>query len=139
VQTSIWRLVGGLEGDGLLLAHGGDDGNADLLARLESGLDVGTDLTLGDLDVVLGGTVREHQVEETLRPRTTGMSARVLNAVRRATKPSKTYVVNVDQGVLGPGDVGDVHVVGRGRDILQLLAGEDLITFRARRISQRSL
>ena len=69
MQTSIWRLVGGLEGDGLLLAHGGDDGNADLLARLESGLDVGTDLALGDLDVVLGGTVREHQVEETLQPR----------------------------------------------------------------------
>ena len=61
------RLIGSLEGDGLLLTHGGDDGDADLLARLESGLDVGSDLTLGDLDVVLGGTVREHQVQETLR------------------------------------------------------------------------
>jgi hypothetical protein len=60
------RLIGSLEGDGLLLTHGGDDGNADLLTRLESGLDVGSDLTLGDLDVVLGSTVREHQVEETL-------------------------------------------------------------------------
>jgi hypothetical protein len=45
---------------------------------------------------------------------------------RYSADNTETHVVNVDQGVLGPGDVGDVHVVGGGGDILQLLTGEDL-------------
>lgn len=38
----------------------------------------------------------------------------------------KTHVVNVDELVFSPGNVGDVHVVGGRRDILQLLASEDV-------------
>lgn len=37
-----------------------------------------------------------------------------------------TYVVDGEQLVLGSSDVGDLHVVGGGRDILELLAGENL-------------
>ncbi len=56
-----------LEGDASLLAHGSDDGDSDLLTVVEGVLDVFTEGTLGDFDVVLGGTVGEHEVEEALR------------------------------------------------------------------------
>lgn len=62
-----------------------------------------TNLGVGDLDVVLGTTVRVHQVEET--------------------------VLDVKELEFLPPDVGDVHVVGGGRNVFKLLAGEDLITF----------
>lgn len=53
-----------------------------------------------DLKLTLGATVRVHQREE--------------------------VVGNVKELVLSAADVGDVHVVGRGGDVLELLAGEDL-------------
>lgn len=62
-----------------------------------------TNLGVGDLDVVLGTTVRVHQVEET--------------------------VLDVKELEFLPPNVGDVHVVGGGRNVFKLLAGEDLITF----------
>lgn len=86
--------------DSLLLTHGGDDGDVDVLACLEGLLDLLADVGLGDLDVVLGASVRVHEVKET--------------------------VLDVEEEVLGTPDVGDVHVVGRGRDVLELLVGEDL-------------
>lgn len=46
--------------------HGGNDGNSDLLAILESGFNVLAEFSFGDLDVVLGGTVLQHQVQEAL-------------------------------------------------------------------------
>lgn len=55
---------GGADGDRLLLAHGGDDGDEELLAVVEVGLDLLAEFALGDLDVVLGGAVAGHEVEE---------------------------------------------------------------------------
>lgn len=89
-----------LERETVLLAHGRDNGDHEVLAVVEGGLDLVSDLTVGDTDVVLGVTVVGHEVKET--------------------------VVNVDELVLLTLDVGDVHVVGRGRNVLELLAGEDV-------------
>lgn len=96
------RLVGRslLVGDGLLLVHGGDDGDHEVLASLKVSSDLLTNLGVGDLDVVLGTTVRVHQVEET--------------------------VLDVKELEFLPPDVGDVHVVGGGRNVFKLLAGEDV-------------
>ncbi len=59
-----------------------------------------TQVRLGNLDIVLGGTVLRHQVKES--------------------------VVNVDELVFVTVDVGNIHVVGRGRDILKFFARENL-------------
>lgn len=96
------RLVGGsfLVRDGLLLVHGGNDGDHEVLASLKVSSDLLTNLGVGDLDVVLGTTVRVHQVEET--------------------------VLDVKELEFLPPNVGDVHVVGGGRNVFKLLAGEDV-------------
>lgn len=62
--------------------------------------DLVTKLSLGDLDVVLLGSIGLDEVEE--------------------------LVINVRELVLSAGDVGDVHVVGGRTELLQLLAGEDI-------------
>ena len=87
------------------LTHGGDDGDHEVLASLEVGHNLLTNLGLGDLDVVLGTTVRVHQVEET--------------------------VLDIKELEFLPPDVRDVHVVGGGRNVFELLAGEDLIRLRS--------
>lgn len=89
-----------LEGEAVLLTHGRDDGDHEVLAFVKSGLDLLTELTLGNTDIVLGVTVVGHEVE--------------------------VAVVNVDQLVLVTLDVGNVHVVGRGRDVFVLLGSEDV-------------
>lgn len=94
------NLGGLLVGDAGLLAHGGDDGDEELLALVELITDLGADITIGDLDIILGVTLSGQQVEE--------------------------VIIDVQQGVLNTGDVGDIHVVGGGRQILELLAGEDV-------------
>lgn len=93
-------LGGLLERDDSLLTHGGDDSDNEVLALVEVGLDLVTDLTLGERDIVLGGTVGGEKRKET--------------------------VINVDELELLSLDVGDLHVVGGGREILELLAGEDI-------------
>ena len=55
-----------LEGDGLLLAHGGDDSDKEILAVLKGSRDFRSDVTVRDLDVVLGVAILVHQVEETI-------------------------------------------------------------------------
>lgn len=47
--------------------HGSNDGNSDLLAILESGFNVLAEFSFGDLDVVLGSSVLQHQVQEALK------------------------------------------------------------------------
>ena len=106
IRTSAWNpiehlnLRGLLVGDAGLLTHGGDDGDEELLALIELVADLGADIALGDLDVILGVTISGQQVE--------------------------VVIIDVQQGVLNTGDVGDIHVVGGGRQILELLAGEDV-------------
>jgi len=85
-----------------LLAHGGQDDNIDvLLLLLEELVDAVTNFAVGNLDVVLGVTVIGHQGQEAI-------------------------VGDVKELVLPAGNVGDVHVVGGGRQILVLLGGEDV-------------
>jgi hypothetical protein len=87
---------------GLGLTHGGDDGDHAVLSVLESSLDLLAEVSVGDLDIVLGVSVSVHQVKEAL--------------YSQLCIPSdtfqKTHILNVDELVFGSGDVGDFHVVG---------------------------
>ena len=55
-----------LVGDSLLLTHGRDDSDEQILALIEVGLDLLAKVALRKLDVVLGGTILGHEVEETV-------------------------------------------------------------------------
>ena len=57
------ELSGG-EKTHLLLAHGRDDGDQQIFAVFEARGDLVTHFTLGDFDIILGGTILSHQVEE---------------------------------------------------------------------------
>lgn len=75
-------LGGLLPSDGLLLVyfplarlvssfkklhtHGGDDGDHAVFSILESSLNLFTEVSVGDLDIILGVSITVHQVEETL-------------------------------------------------------------------------
>lgn len=89
-----------LGGQSMLFTHSGDDGDENLLSVVEKLLDLVTDFTLGDLDIVLSSTGLVNQVHES--------------------------VINVKEGVFVSGDVGDVHVVGGGGEIFHLLSVEDI-------------
>lgn len=65
-RTNLGALGRLLEGDGLLLAHGRNDRNEQILAVVEVGLDLLAHLTLRKLDVVLGGAILGHEVEEAI-------------------------------------------------------------------------
>merc|ERR1712037_996662 len=83
--------------NGGLLTHGGENNDVDVLLLLsEQLLDLVTNVTLWDLDVVLLVTRVGEEVQETV-------------------------VGNVDELVLLAADVRDVHVVGGRGQILQLL------------------
>lgn len=99
------------------LTHGSDDSDHEVLAGIKGGSDLLAEVRVGDLDIVLGVSVRVHEVQEALQ-----ISARI----RRNTIDANTHVVNGKKLVLGTADIGDLHVVGGGRDILELLAGENL-------------
>lgn len=95
--STLWSLLVGNWG---LLAHGGDDSDEKVLALVEFGLELVTELVLWELDVVLGVTIVGHQGEET--------------------------VVDVDELVFRTGHVRHVHVVGGWGEVLVLLLGEDV-------------
>ena len=106
------ELSGG-EKTHLLLAHGRDDGDEQVLAVIEVGLDLLAEVTLRDLDVVLRGTVLSHEVEETIVDVDLSWHAQsaFLGACRRRSMGAYELVFVTD-------DVGDIHVVGGGRNIL---------------------
>lgn len=54
------------EGDSLLLTHGRDDGDEEVLSVIESLLDLVAELSLRKADVVLGSSIRSHHVKETI-------------------------------------------------------------------------
>lgn len=95
--STLWSL---LVGDSSLLTHSGDDRDDQVLTVVKVVLDLVTNLTLRNLDVVLGVTVSGHQRQET--------------------------VVNVQQLVVLSRNVRNLHVVGRWGQVLQLLASEDV-------------
>lgn len=69
----------------VLLTHGRDNRDQELLTLLEIFLQLLTELTIGKLDIILGGTVGQHQRKET--------------------------IINVKKSVFHTDNVGDVHVV----------------------------
>lgn len=82
-------------------------------------VDLVTDLTVWDLDVVLGGAVLRHEGEETV------VSNVELNELS-AVFPRNPSICLTYELVLATGDVWNLHVVGGWRQILELLAGEDV-------------
>jgi len=99
-----------LEGDDLLLGHGGQDGDQDRVTVVEGGDDLLGSLLvvtvgpLGQVQVVLGVTVLQQDGDGT------------------------SLFIAIDQLVLGTSDVRDLHVVGRRGHILDLLVSEDIDT-----------
>ncbi|GMS84160.1 hypothetical protein PENTCL1PPCAC_6335, partial [Pristionchus entomophagus] len=88
--------------DGLLTASSNDGKVHSAIVLLESSTDLVSELSLGETDIVLG------------------------LAVLGVHKRTESIGVNVHEQVLLSLDDGDVHVMGRGADILELLAGEDV-------------
>lgn len=91
-----------LVGEGVLLTHGRDDSDKEILTSIKVSLDLLANLRVGQLNIILGLTIISDQGQET--------------------------IINVDELVLLTDDIGDLHVVGRGRDVFVLLAGEDVDT-----------
>lgn len=101
VLLRTFLLVGGLlEGQSSLLTHGRNDSDKKILAIVKGSLNLSSDITLRNLDIILLVSISSDHVQ--------------------------VAVVNVDELVFVTADVGDIHVVGGGRDILELLAGEDV-------------
>jgi len=98
--TSLFGGFLGINRD--LLAHGGKNNDSEILALFgEQALDLVAELTIWDLDVVLGGAVVGEEGEETI-------------------------VGDIEQLVFLTTDVGHIHVVGGRAEIFELLAGEDV-------------
>lgn len=102
IHTRLSTLRSFLVRNSSLLTHSRDDGNNQVLTFLEVSLDLVTNLTIWNLDVVLGVTISGHQRQET--------------------------IVNVQQLVVASGHVWHVHVVGGWGQIFVLLASEDVDT-----------
>jgi len=87
-------------GNGLLFAHGADDGHQEVFTFIEIALDLFAQISLGEPNVVLGSAVLSHEVEKA--------------------------VINVDKGVFTSGDIGNIHVMGGRTNIFQFLASKDI-------------
>jgi hypothetical protein len=88
--------------NGSLLTHGSKDDNVGILLIGDEKLgDLVGNLTLGHLNVVLGVAIVAHERQETV-------------------------IRDIEKLILAAGDVGDIHIVGGGAEILVLLAGEDI-------------
>jgi hypothetical protein len=82
--------------------HGGDDGDHSVLSIVEGVLNLLAEVSVGDLDIVLGVSITVHQVEETL----------FVSRLYLIPSLNATHILNVDELVFGSGNVGDIHVVG---------------------------
>lgn len=101
-----------------------------LLVNPEELVDLLTNLTVGHADIVLGVTVVVHEGEEAIvrdveLQKCVNISRSILLPPHFPQifilGPRSTYKL-----VLTTGDVGDIHVVSRGREIFVLLASEDV-------------
>jgi hypothetical protein len=100
-RVSYLRFVRSLlEREGLLFTHSSDDRDKEFLSVVECDLNLFSKVTFRHLHVVLGVPVVGHQIEKT--------------------------VINIHELIFGSSDIGDIHVVGRGTDIFELLASENL-------------
>jgi len=88
--------------DSSLLTHSRKNNDIGvLLFSSEKLIDLLTNLTLRDLNIILSLTIISHQGEEAV-------------------------IRDIEQLVLLAGDVGDIHVVGGGAKFFELLASEDI-------------
>jgi len=88
--------------DRSLLTHSSLNSNESVLALVGEELgNLLANLAIGKLDILLGVTIRSHQLEEAI-------------------------IGDIEEGVLIALDNGNIHVVGGGGEILQLLASEDI-------------
>jgi hypothetical protein len=93
----------------LLLSHSRNDGNQQLFAVIEIGLNLLAKIILGDLHIVFGNAVRIHEVEETV----VDVDLRGSRAINTACVISGyTYEL-----VFIAADMGNIHVMGRRTDI----------------------
>ena len=92
------------------LSHSGHDGNNEFLAGVEVILNLFADITLGDLDIILGSAIRSHEIEESVI--NVNLFPDGLPSARSVERGSATY-----ERVFSAADVGDIHVVGGRRDI----------------------
>lgn len=83
-------------------------------------LDLVTNISLGELDIVLGVTIVRHEGKEAV----IGNIKLVLSSDKPL--PDTQRGKGTHQLIFLTVDVGNVHVVGGGGEILQLLAGEDV-------------
>ena len=103
----------------MLLAHGRDDGDEQVLALVEVVVDLLAELTLGEAHIVLGGAVLGHEVEKPI------IDVH-LRKKGSALAPPARDDASTHELELGTEDVGDIHVVGGRAEIFDLLAGEDV-------------
>ena len=92
-----------------------------LLLVNEQLADLGTNLVVGTLDVVLGGTVLTHEGHEVI---VTNVELCRFCQQSTCLCPRSVDPYKLE---LAAGDVGDVHVVGGRGQLLELLAGEDVL------------
>lgn len=102
------HLLGLLDGNNLLLAHGAHDGDHQVLAVVEL-----IDDFLAQLLTTAGGI--GWQVQVVLGVTTLGQHGN-----------GASVVIDIQQLKLNTGDVWDLHVVGRWAHIFVLLVGEDI-------------
>ena len=95
------HLVLDLEVLDLLLTHGSNNANVDLLTLIKGRTDLVTQVTLGHLQIVLGVSV-----------------------VQQAG--AVTLIRDINQTEIGTLDDGDLDVVGGRAQLLELLGGEDV-------------
>jgi len=82
------------------LVHGFGDGDVDFFSIVKVCADFIADFSLGEFDVVFGGTFAGHQTEKSL--------------------------VNVNQLVFSASNVGDIHVVSGGTEIFVFPLSKDI-------------
>src|SRR5260221_4841330 len=99
----------------LLFAHGRDDRDKEIFTLVESSRDLGANVTLRDLNIVLRGTILSHQVKESI------INVDLENTNGQPCTANSLYLFFVSKDtyklVFCTLDVGDVHVVRRGTDI----------------------
>jgi len=103
MEVGVGYLFGSLLGiNGHLLTHGGKDNDVSiLLLLLEELVNLLTNLSIRNLDVILGLAIIGHQGKESI-------------------------VRDIKELVLATSDVGNIHVVGGGAEFFKLLASEDI-------------
>lgn len=95
-----------------------------LLLGLEETDDLLANLSVGNLDIVLGVTVIGHEGEVVIVG-DVELNGQIVRGLAHAPPQGPFWNLTYEL-VLATGDVGDVHVVGGGAQLLKLLAGEDV-------------